>query len=98
MNKSKIKVTKDPAVATQELVEQVRYANVVFAKPPTGEPYLVYGRETLERVAKSGDAEMARILTIPVDAVGDLDLEFVLAACLVAHGSHDYETVADAAN
>lgn len=51
---------------------------------------LIYGRDTLERIAKSGEGEAVRILRIEFDFSTD-DLEKLCGIVQAVKGRHDYE-------
>ena len=50
---------------------------------------LVYGREDLERIVRSGQSEWEKVLQVPIDIDTD-DLEMLIAAVMTVHGRHDY--------
>lgn len=70
------------------LIESVREAHVVLGVYGDNK-VLVYGREALERVVRSGQSEWEKVLQVPIDIETD-DLEILIAAVMTVHGRHDY--------
>jgi hypothetical protein len=55
----------------------------------SGRQFLLYGRDTLERIVRSGRPGPQRVLLIALDQETD-ELERVLALLLAVKGRHDY--------
>lgn len=65
-------------------------ANVIIGHDwMTGNEFVVFGRQKLEKIAISGETEMCRFLRIGLDQDTD-DLEKLIALVTVIKGSHDY--------
>src|SRR5262249_38520381 len=57
----------------------------------TGREFLVYGRDALERVVRSGRPMPMRVLKVGLDQETD-ELERLIALVLITKGRHDYRS------
>jgi len=78
-------------------IKEFMQADVIFGtNGNTSEPFLVYGRELLQKIIDTGKNEWAVIHTFPIPINPDtLELEQLIATVRVAKGHDDYESSDD---
>lgn len=79
----------------RELLKQADIIRGIDVK--TKNDFLVYGRETLERIVKSGVPERVRIVYVGLDQATE-ELEWLLAAVKVLKGHFDYQPSSEGEN
>lgn len=78
--------------ATFDVRECVRSADIIFGEDvATGNRFLAYGRDALQRIIGTGAAEECRTLTVEVDQETD-ELEKLLGVVVALRGRHDYQS------
>jgi hypothetical protein len=71
---------------------EIQEAGVIFgADRRTGKESLFFGKATLERIIRTGQAKQMAALSVTLDYDTD-DVECLAGACLALKGSHCYQT------